>query len=130
MPDSINPRVLAEIKRQHGSVIDLNKSPHVILDIIRDFHPVVIRGDDDGGGGAPGSPPSPPGEGGGHGAPGSPPSPPGGDGGGGAPGSPPTPPPPRGPDDRELGMSTMLNLILDMKRDLGALHAKIDKQQR
>lgn len=128
MAGPINPRILAEIKRRHGSVIDLDKSPHVIAEIIRNFHPVLDHvADEDGGGGAPGSPP---GSGGGHGAPGSPPSPPGDNspGGGGAPGSPPSPAPPRGPDDREIGISTLMNLVLDVKRDLGALHAKIDKR--
>lgn len=117
MPNMANPRLIAEIKKRHGSVIDLNRNPNLILEIIRDFHPILVRGNDDGGGGAPGTPPPPRG-------PDSPsPSPPGG---GGAPGNPPSPPPPRGPDDREIGMATIMNLLLELKRDVGALKTTVE----
>lgn len=145
MANPINARIVTDIKQRHGSVIDLDKSPHAIIDIIRDFRHVLDE--DNGGGGAPGSPgggdgpaPSPPGGGGapgsppgtdgGHGSPGSPGSGPGGNspGGGGAPGGGGNPPSPRGPEGRDLGMSTMMNIMLDMKREIGGLHAKLDQQ--
>lgn len=132
MANPINTRIVADIKRRHGSVIDLDRSPHAIIDIIRDFRHVL---DDDGSDHPQPPGPTPPGGGGGNpGAPGNPspprgpdsppPSPPGG---GGNPGSPGNPPPPRGPDDRELGMSTLMNIMLDMKREIGGLHAKLDQ---
>jgi hypothetical protein len=84
-----NPKdmnVVAEIKKRYGNVIDLDKSPTAIIEIIHNFRYLVdeaARLD--------------PGEGGGH--------------------------PNRGVE--EVGNAAMLNLILELKREVQALSAKI-----
>ncbi len=76
--------VVAEIKKQYGNVIDLDKSPTAIIEIIHNFRYLVDERLD-------------PGEGGG--------------------------PPKRSPD--EVGTATVLNLLLELKREVQNLHAKI-----
>jgi hypothetical protein len=83
-----NPRdmnVVAEIKKRHGSVIDLDKSPMVIIEIIHNFRYLLdeVAGPDGTGGGPP------------------------------------------GPSVADVGTATVLNLLLELKRDINALHAKI-----
>lgn len=78
--------VVAQIKKQYGHVIDLDKSPMAIIEIIHNFRSLLdeqARLD--------------PGEGGGH--------------------------PTRNAD--EVGTATVLNLLLDLKREVQALNAKI-----
>ncbi|HEX3525645.1 MAG TPA: hypothetical protein VH988_01135 [Thermoanaerobaculia bacterium] len=53
-PKDLN--IVAEIKRRHGSVIDLDKSPMVIIEIIHNFRYLLDEVAGPGGtGGAPGS---------------------------------------------------------------------------
>ena len=87
-----NPRdtnVVTEIKERHGHVIDLDKSPTVIIEIIRNYRyrlDEVATPD-------------------------------------GSAGGPPGPPPPAPPD--EVGSATVLNLILELRREIQALSARI-----
>jgi len=83
-----NPRdmnVVTEIKKRYGNVIDLDKSPMAIIEIIHNYRYLLdeVAG-------------------------------PGGTGGG---------PPKRSPDD--IGTAGVLNLLLELKREVQALHAKI-----
>jgi hypothetical protein len=83
-----NPRdtnVVTEIKKRYGNVIDLDKSPMAIIEIIHNYrylHDEVAG--------------------------------PGGTGGG---------PPKRTPD--EIGTAAVLNLLLELKREVQALQAKV-----
>ena len=83
----INPKdmnVVAEIKKRHGSVIDLDKSPMVIIEIIHNFRHLIdeVAGPDGTGGGPPGSNP-------------------------------------------DVGTAAVLNLLLELKREVQALSARI-----
>jgi hypothetical protein len=83
-----NPRdmnVVAEIKKRYGNVIDLDKSPMAIIEIIHNYRFLLdeVAGPDGTGGG----------------------------------------PPTRNPD--EVGMAAVMNLILELRRDVQALSAKI-----
>jgi hypothetical protein len=83
-----NPRdmnVVAEIKKRHGSVIDLDKSPMVIIEIIHNFRYLLdeVAGPDGTGGGPPGSNPA------------------------------------------DVGTAAVLNLLLELKREVQALNARI-----
>lgn len=83
-----NPRdlnVVTEIKKRYGHVIDLDKSPMAIIEIIHNYRYLLdeVAGPDGTGGGPPGSSPS------------------------------------------EVGTATLLNLVLELKREVAALHAKI-----
>ena len=95
-----NPRdmnVVAEVKKRYGHVIDLDKSPVAIIEIIHNYRYLIdeVAGPD-GTGGAPGGPsPSP---------------------------SPPSPAP---PSPEEAGSALLLNLLLELKREVAAIHAKI-----
>jgi hypothetical protein len=85
-----NPRdtkVVAEIKKRYGNVIDLEKSPMAIIEIIHNFRYLL---DEVGG------------------------APPDTDGG-----------PPRGQNAEEVGTATVLNLLLELRREVQALSAKI-----
>ena len=82
-----NPRdinVVTEIKKRYGHVIDLDKSPMAIIEIIHNYRHLVDEV-------------ASPDEGGGH--------------------------PNRKPD--EVGTAAVLNLILELKREVQALKAKI-----
>jgi hypothetical protein len=86
----INPRdmkIVTDIKGKYGHVIDLDKSPMAIIEIIHNFQHLVDALDG-----------------------------PGGTGGG------PAGPPPPAPDG---GTALMLNLLLELKREVAALSAKI-----
>jgi hypothetical protein len=78
--------VVAQIKKRYGSVIDLNKSPMTIIEIIHNFRYLLdeVAGPDGTGGGPPG----------------------------------------RGSPD-EIGTAAVLNLLLELKREVRALQAKI-----
>ena len=83
-----NPRdmnVVAEIKKRYGHVIDLDKSPMAIIEIIHNYRYLLdeVAGPDGTGGGPPG----------------------------------------RSPE--EVGTAALLNLILEVRREVQALHAKI-----
>lgn len=83
-----NPRdmnVVAEIKKRYGHVIDLDKSPMAIIEIIHNFRYLIdeVAGPDGTGGGPPGSNPE------------------------------------------EVGTAAVLNLLLELKRDVQALSARI-----
>jgi hypothetical protein len=83
-----NPRdmnVVEEIKKRYGSVIDLDKSPMAIIEIIHNFRYLLdeVAGPDGTGGGPPG----------------------------------------RIAD--EVGTATLLNLVLELKREVASLHAKL-----
>lgn len=81
--------VVAEIKKRFGTVIDLNKSPTAIIEILRQFGPDFnVAAGPGGSAGAPGSPP----------------------------------PPGKAPD---VGIAAVLNLVLELKRDIRALNARI-----
>lgn len=82
-----NPRdmnVVAEIKKRYGHVIDLDKSPMAIIEIIHNFRYLLdeVAGPD-GTGGAPGVAPA------------------------------------------DVGTQAVLNLLLELKRDVKALNARI-----
>jgi hypothetical protein len=86
-----NPKdmnVVAEIKKRYGSVIDLNKSPMVIIEIIHNFRYLLdeVAGPDGTGGGPPGPP---------------------------------------GSNPAEIGTAAVLNLLLELKREVHAINAKI-----
>jgi hypothetical protein len=83
-----NPKdlsIVAEIKRRHGSVIDLEKSPMVIIEILHNFRYLLdaVAGPD-GSGGAPGA---------------------------GA---------------VEVGTAAVLNLLLELKREVQAINEKLN----
>jgi hypothetical protein len=85
-----NPRdmnVVAEIKKRYGNVIDLDKSPMAIIEIIHNYRYLLdeVAGPGGTGGGPPGNPPPAP----------------------------------------DGGTSILLNLILELRREVQALHAKI-----
>jgi hypothetical protein len=77
--------VVAEIKKRYGHVIDLDKSPMAIIEIIHNFRYLLdeVAGPDGTGGGPPGANPA------------------------------------------EVGTAAVLNLLLELKRDVQALHAKV-----
>lgn len=82
-----NPRdmnVVAEIKKRYGNVIDLDKSPNAIIEIIQNFRSLIDERLD-------------PGEGGGH--------------------------PNRGVE--EVGSAAVLNLLLELKREVQVLQSKV-----
>lgn len=81
--------VVTEIKKRFGPVIDLNKSPTAIIEILSQFGPDfnVAAGP----GGSAGAPAAPP-------------------------------PPGKAP---EVGIAAVLNLLLELKRDVRELHARI-----
>ena len=85
-----NPRdldVVTEIKKRYGNVIDLEKSPMAIIEIIHNFRYLLdeVAGPDGTGGGPPTAPVSP----------------------------------------AEVGTAAVLNLLLELKRDVQALRDKI-----
>jgi hypothetical protein len=82
---SSDRKVVAQIKKRYGSVIDLDKSPMTIIEIIHNFRYLLdeVAGPDGTGGG----------------------------------------PPKRDPED--IGIAAVLNLLLELKRDIRALQAKI-----
>ncbi|TMQ19630.1 MAG: hypothetical protein E6J90_17590 [Deltaproteobacteria bacterium] len=86
MANSRDLNVVAEIKRRYGHVIDLDKSPMAIIEIIHNFRHLLdeVAGPDGTGGGPPGPPPPP----------------------------------------AEIGNVTVLNLLLELKRDVQAIHDK------
>ena len=84
-----NPRdmnVVAEIKKRYGHVIDLDKSPTAIIEIIHNFRYLLdeVAGPDGTGGGPPGR-----------------------------------------ASPTEVGTATVLNLLLELRREVQALNAKI-----
>jgi hypothetical protein len=89
-----NPRhmnVVAEIKKRHGNIIDLDKSPMAIIEIIHNYRYLLDEvADNDGAGGGKPDPPPPP------------------------------PPPPR-----DGGSETLLNLLLEVRREVQAISARI-----
>lgn len=84
-------RVVTEIKKRYGHVIDLDKNPTAIIEIIHNFRYLLdeVAGPD-GTGGGPGGPAPPP-----------------------------------SPDAGHLGNATVLNLLLELKREVAELKAKI-----
>lgn len=83
-----NPRdvkVVAEIKKRYGNVIDLDKSPMAIIEIIHNFRYLIdeVAGPDGTGGGPPGS------------------------------------------IRQDIGTETVLNLLLELRREVQALSTKI-----
>jgi hypothetical protein len=97
-----NPRdtnVVAEIKKRYGNVIDLDKSPMAIIEIIHNFRYLLdeVAGPD------------------------------GTAGGPGGPSPPPTAPSATWMDwnVEEVGTATVLNLLLELRREVQALQAKI-----
>lgn len=94
-----NPRdihVVTEIKKRHGHVIDLDKSPMVIIEIIHNYRHLLdeLATPDGSAGGPPG-------------------------------GHPPSPPAPAPAPPEEVGSAAVLNLILELRREIQALSAKI-----
>jgi hypothetical protein len=85
MTNPTDMNVVAEIKKRYGHVIDLDKTPMTIIEIIHNFRFLLdeVAGPDGTGGG----------------------------------------PPKRSPE--EVGTATMLNLLLELRRDVQALSAKI-----
>lgn len=88
MSEHRNLKIVAEIKKHYGTVIDLDKSPMAIIEIIHNFRYLL---DDVAGP----------------------------DGSGGGPQGPSAPPP------TELGSVAVLNLLLELKRDIRALRDKM-----
>lgn len=84
-----NPRdltIVAEIKKRYGSVIDLDKSPMAIIQIIQNYRHLIdeLAGPDGTGGG-----------------------------------------PPSAPDGGQIGVSAVLNLLLELRREVQALSNRI-----
>jgi hypothetical protein len=84
----INPRdlnIVAEVKKRHGNIIDLDKSPMALIEIIHNFRYLFdeVAGPDSSGGGTPNLPVS------------------------------------------EVGNAAVLNLLLELKREVQALSARI-----
>jgi hypothetical protein len=90
----MNPKdlnIVAEIKRRHGSVIDLEKSPMAIIEIIHNFRYLLdeVAGPDGTGGGPPG---------------------------------------PAKQDPVAVGTATVLNLLLELRREVQAINEKLNKR--
>jgi len=97
-------RIVKEIEKKFGKVIDLERSPFVLVEIIREFG---HRFDEDGGGGSGGVSPS-------------------SIAGSGPPDPPEDPPAPDPPDPPELeGLVT--RMLLTLQKDIKALNRKLDK---
>lgn len=97
-------RIVKEIATKYGKVIDLERSPFVLVEIIREFRHLF---DDDGGGGGGGvSPSSIAGSG--------PPDPP----------EPPAPPEPPEPPEVE---GVLTRMLLTLQKDVKELNRKLDK---
>jgi hypothetical protein len=95
-------RIVKEIAKKYGNVIDLERSPFVLVEIIREFR---NRFDEDGGGGGGGvSPSSIAGSG--------PPDPP--------------EPPPSPPEPPELE-GVLTRMLLTLQKDVKELNRKLDK---
>lgn len=79
--------IVAEIKKRYGGVIDLEKSPTVIIEIIHNFRYLLdeVAGPDGTGGGPPGSRPA------------------------------------------EVGTAAVLNLLLELKRDVDNIKATLHR---
>jgi hypothetical protein len=93
--------IVAEIKKRHGSVIDLDKSPTVIIEIIHNFRYLLdeVAGPDGTAGGPPGRRLDP-GQGGGE---------------------------PTLVEPGEVGTAAVLNLLLEVKRDVESIKAGLHK---
>lgn len=78
--------IVAEIKRRHGNVIDLDRSPMVIIEIIHNFRYLLdeVAGPDGTGGGPPGR-----------------------------------------LEPGEVGTAAVLNLLLELKRDVESIKARL-----
>ncbi|MEJ8847469.1 hypothetical protein [Variovorax rhizosphaerae] len=90
-----NPKdleLVEAIKKRYGKVIDLDKSPTAILEIIQNYRHLLdeVAGPD-GTGGGPGGPP----------------------------------PPPPGSTRPDVGTAAVLNLLLELQREVRALNAKV-----
>jgi hypothetical protein len=85
MSNTRDLNVVAEIKKRYGHVIDLDKSPMAIIEIIHNFRHLLddVAGPDGTGGGPP------------------------------------------GPAPAEVGTVAVLNLLLELKRDVQVIHDKI-----
>lgn len=85
--DTKDLNVVTEIKRRYGNVIDLDKSPMAIIEIIHNFRHLLdeLAGPDGTGGGPPGRPVA----------------------------------------SAEVGTVAVLNLLLELKRDVQAIHDKL-----
>lgn len=81
-------KIVEEIKRRHGSIIDLDKSPMMIIEIIHNFRYLLdeVAGPDGTGGG----------------------------------------PPKREPV--EVGTAAVLNLLLELKREVQGINEKLNKR--
>jgi hypothetical protein len=90
MSNTRDLNVVAEIKKRYGHVIDLDKSPMAIIEIIHNFRHLLdeVAGPDGTGGGPPGPPPA------------------------------------------EIGTVAVLNLLLELKRDVQVIHDKIAVQDK
>jgi len=85
MANRTDMNVVEEIKKRYGQVIDLDKSPMAIIEIIHNYRYLLdeVAGPDGTGGGPPGSNPA------------------------------------------EVGNAAVLNLLLELKREVQAINAKI-----
>jgi hypothetical protein len=99
-------RIVKEIEKKFGRVIDLDRSPFVLVEIIREFGHQFDE--ENGGGGEGGVSPS-------SIAVAGPPDPPE------------DPPAPDAPDDPELPQGMVTKLLLTMQKDIKALNRKIDQ---
>jgi len=91
-----NPKdleIVEAIRKRYGKVIDLDKSPTAIIEIIHNYRYLLdeIAGPD-GTGGGPGGPP---------------------------------PPPPPAATRGDVGQAAVLNLLLELQREVRALSAKV-----
>lgn len=86
MPNPRDAKVVAEIKKRYGHVIDLEKSPMTIIEIIHNFRYLLdeVAGPDGTGGG-----------------------------------------PPKRLNVEEVGTATVLNLILELRREVKALSSTL-----
>jgi hypothetical protein len=123
-------RIIEQIVKKHGEVINVRENPQVVIDILRRFGPVL---DDPDGGSLPGGvPPSPP--------PGPTSLPMGDEPGNPEPPSPPAPTPAPGepgnpsPGPAQFGTGPQLHdvmkEVLRLSRSVDELHAKLDARQQ
>lgn len=95
--------VIQRISQQYGRVIDLDRTPGVMIEILREYGPNIghVLDPEGGAGGAPPSPPSPP---------------------------PPTPPSSiaiAGPGSGSVLMEDLMRIILDLRQEIAKLSERV-----
>jgi hypothetical protein len=98
-------RIIEEIQKRYGAVIDLRKSPGVLIEILRNYGRILAEDNGDGGTGT------------------------GGTGGGTSTVAVGITPPEQGPDD-QVSNAVLLQAILKLQRDVKALSRGVAKKSK